>query len=66
MQLGTANFETYNRILRRVMWAEFIDEQLKAAREKSFRASLLEESLPPTRSLVACIDSMRTDHRRGD
>ena len=32
MSMGTPHFETYNRTLRRIMWAEFLDEQLKVAR----------------------------------
>ncbi len=62
MELGTANFVTYNRVLRRIMWAEFIDEQLKVARESRFRASLVDDALPVTQSLVACLDNMRSDH----
>lgn len=43
MQLGTPIFEAYNRTLRRVMWADFIDEQLRVAREGAYKASLVEE-----------------------
>ncbi|MGE0629759.1 MAG: hypothetical protein AB7O43_18295 [Hyphomicrobiaceae bacterium] len=63
MRLGTSNFETYNRVLRRVMWAEFIDEQLKVARESHFRASLVDEALPERKSILACIDQIRREKR---
>ena len=43
MQLGSATFEAYNRTLRRVMWADFIDEQMRIAREQQYRASLVEQ-----------------------
>lgn len=41
MMLGSADFETYARNLRRLMWAEFIDEQIKSTREHQFRASIV-------------------------
>ena len=41
MQLGSADFDTYARNLRRIMWAEFIDEQMRATRNQAFRASLV-------------------------
>jgi hypothetical protein len=43
VQLGSPNFESYNRTLRRIMWADFIDEQLRLAREQQYRATLVEE-----------------------
>ncbi len=43
MQLGSADFDTYARNLRRIMWAEFIDEQMRATRHHQFRASLVED-----------------------
>lgn len=42
MQLGSHNFDTYARNLRRIMWAEFVDEQMRATRAHQFRASLVE------------------------
>ncbi len=53
MQLGTPNFEAYNRTLRRIMWADFIDEQLRIARENSYRASLVKEPFKDQASLTA-------------
>ncbi len=53
MQLGTPNFEAYNRTLRRVMLADFIDEQLRIARENSYRASLVQEPFKDQASLPA-------------
>lgn len=43
MQVGTSVFEAYNRTLRRVMWADFVDEQMRLAREKQYRASLIQQ-----------------------
>lgn len=44
MQLGTPAFEAYNRTLRRIMWADFVDEQLRVAREQQYKASIVEEA----------------------
>lgn len=63
MQVGSQNFNAYNRTLRRVLWADFIDEQLRIARENAYRATLVEESQPAQASLVKCIDQARADHR---
>lgn len=41
MLLGSADFETYSRNLRRLMWAEFIDQQIKSTRLHQFRASIV-------------------------
>lgn len=41
MRLGSADFDIYARNLRRIMWAEFIDEQMRATRSQHFRASLV-------------------------
>ena len=43
MQLGSANFDNYARNLSRIMWAEFIDEQMRATRSHQFRASLVDD-----------------------
>jgi len=43
MQLGSTDFDTYARNLRRLMWAEFIDEQMRISRANQFRASLVED-----------------------
>jgi hypothetical protein len=53
MQLGTPNFEAYNRTLRRVLWADFIDGQLRVARENAYRASLVKEPYREQGSLAA-------------
>jgi hypothetical protein len=41
MQLGTAVFHAYAQTLRRVYWAEFIEDQIKVARSAQFRANLV-------------------------
>jgi hypothetical protein len=53
MQVGSPTFESYNRTLRRLMWADFIDEQMRVAREQQYRASLVEEPFKGQQSLVA-------------
>jgi hypothetical protein len=63
MQVGSQNFNAYNRTLRRILWADFIDEQLRVARESNYRATLVEEPQPAQASLVKCIDQVRSDHR---
>jgi hypothetical protein len=42
VQLGSLNFDAYARNLRRIMWAEFVDEQMRTTRAQYFRASLVE------------------------
>lgn len=59
MQLGSPNFEAYNRTLRRVMWADFIDEQMRVARENSYRASLVQEPYRDQASLTALMTLSR-------
>lgn len=63
MQLGSVNFETYNRNLRRIMWAEFLEEQLRVARVNQFRASLVETPYQDQKSIVCMINQMRADER---
>ena len=41
MRIASAYFDDYSRTLRRVLWAELIDQQLREARRKQFRASLV-------------------------
>lgn len=53
MQVGSPTFESYNRTLRRLMWADFIDEQMRMAREQQYRASLVEEPYKGQQPLVA-------------
>jgi len=43
MVLGSADFDTYARNLRRIMWAEFIDEQIRVTRSQHFRASIVSD-----------------------
>lgn len=59
MQLGSPTFEAYNKTLRRIMWADFVDEQLRIAREKQYRASLVEEPYEGQISLVAVMAAVR-------
>jgi hypothetical protein len=64
MQVGTENFNSYNRTLRRILWADFIDEQLRVARESTYRASLVEDdSRPAPASLLKVIENARIDRR---
>ena len=63
MQLGTQNFEAYNRTLRRILWADFIDEQLRVARENQYRASLVDKAYSGQPSLAAAIGQHRTERR---
>lgn len=59
MQLGSATFEAYNKTLRRIMWADFVDEQLRIAREKQYRASLVEQPYEGQANLVALMSVIR-------
>lgn len=61
MQLGSLNFESYNRNLRRVMWAEFLEEQLRQARLNQFRASIVANPYLEQKSLVMLLDQARND-----
>ncbi len=53
MAIGSDSFNSYNRTLRRLMWADFIDEQMRIAREQQYRASLVEEPFKGQQSLIA-------------
>jgi len=59
MQLGSPAFEAYNKTLRRLMWADFVDEQLRLAREKQYRASLVEVPYDGQASLLALMAAVR-------
>jgi hypothetical protein len=59
MQLGSPAFEAYNRTLRRIMWADFVDEQMRVAREQQYKASIVEEAYPPQPSLASAVASAR-------
>ena len=59
MQLGSPVFEAYNRTLRRIMWADFVDEQMRVAREQQYKASIVEESYPPQPSLAPAMAALR-------
>ena len=58
-QHGSATFEAYSRTLRKIMWADFVDEQMRIAREESYRASLVSESFGGCTSLVAMLAATR-------
>lgn len=64
MQLGSAHFETYNRTLRRIMWAEFIDEQLKVARENQYKASIVDGNTGNKQTIAAAIGQARGETTR--
>ena len=53
MAIGSESFNSYNRTLRRLMWADFIDEQMRIAREQQYRASLVDEPYKGQQALVA-------------
>jgi hypothetical protein len=59
VQIGSESFEAYNRTLRRLLWADFIDEQLRIAREKKYRASLVEEPYQGCQSIVGSLAAVR-------
>lgn len=59
MQLGTRNFSAYNRNLRRIMWAEFLDAQLRLARAHQFRATIVANPLDDKASLTALYTQVR-------
>ena len=59
MQIGTPMFESYNRTLKRIMWADFIDEQMRVAREQQYRASLVDEPYKGQQSIVGSIAQSR-------
>lgn len=63
MQLASELFETYNRNLRRIMWAELRDEQLRAARASQFRASLVDNPYVEQTSLAMLYDHVRNERR---
>ena len=41
MAMGSRDFDSYARNLRRLMWAEFIDQQVRQTRANQFRASIV-------------------------
>jgi hypothetical protein len=59
MHIGSPMFETYNRTLRRIMWADFIDEQLRIAREQQYRATLVEEPYDRQQSIAKSVVQSR-------
>ncbi len=62
MRVGSSTFEAYNRTLRRVLWADFIDAHLKAAREQQYRASIVEEPYKDQKPIVALSMRQHNDH----
>jgi hypothetical protein len=59
MHIGSPMFEQYNRTLRRLMWADFVDEQMRVAREQQYRASLVDQPYQGQKSLVAQVAASR-------
>lgn len=59
MQLGSPMFESYNRTLRRIMWADFIDEQMRIAREQQYRATLVEDPYHSQSSIASSLVQSR-------
>lgn len=59
MQLGSPAFAAYNRTLRRIMWADFVDEQMRVAREQQYRASLVDEPYQSQPSVVSVVAASR-------
>lgn len=59
MILGTPNFNSYDRNLRRVLWAEFLEGQLRAARANQFRANIVENPLNEQKALTAYYNQSR-------
>ena len=41
MQIASNYFDDYSRTLRRVMWSDFIDRQVREQRRMQFRATLV-------------------------
>lgn len=67
MDLGSPTFEQMSRNLRRIMWAEFIDEQIRTLRSNQFRASLVVDPLgdPSNHNLVKHFDYHRSRGGQG-
>lgn len=63
MTLGSLNFSNYEKNLRRVMWAEFLDEQLRVARMNQFRATIVENPFADQQTLIALMQQTRKDNR---
>lgn len=59
MGVGSSYFQDYTRTLSRVLRTEFIADQVKAAREVDYRASLVDEPVPLRASLIASIENAR-------
>lgn len=41
MQIASVYFDEYSRNLRRVLWSEFVDRQIRDRRRAQFRATLV-------------------------
>ncbi len=59
MHVGTPMFQSYNRTLRRLMWADFIDEQMRVAREQQYRATLVDSPYQGQKSISASVANSR-------
>lgn len=58
-------FESYNRTLRRLMWADFIDEQMRVAREQQYRATLVDQPFQAQTSIAATVAQSRQPRSGG-
>ena len=58
-------FESYNRTLRRLMWADFIDEQMRVAREQQYRATLVDQPFEGQKSIAATVAQSRQARSSG-
>lgn len=58
-------FESYNRTLRRLMWADFIDEQMRVAREQQYRATLVDQPFQGQKSIAATVAQSRQPRSSG-
>ena len=56
---GSPGFEAYARNLRRLMWADFVETHMQAARPAQFKASLVDAPLKDTDNLAVAYDYHR-------
>ena len=55
-QHGSPLFEAYTRNLRRLYWSEFIDRQMDASRNATFKASIVEDPISEADSRAPAYD----------
>lgn len=58
-QHGSPLFEAYTRNLRRLYWSEFIDRQMDASRNSTFKASIVNDPITDADSLAPAYDYHR-------